>query len=293
MSEKVRLLRAGSIVIGLLFFAVALYRVILPVVGESPPGETTTAPKPATAASESAGVRAKTEPEAETPQAERGLTLWTIIRLGGPLMWPLFALSFAFVAFVTYYLLAFSPGNIMPPTFLRRLQQIIQDRRIDEAKIFCAQNKNIASHIIRSGLEALPKGRQAVVEAMNSEGSRRGGALWLKISFLSDIAVVSPMVGLLGTVVGMFQAFMSVSGTVAKGGALTVGKVGGATVGAINPAALTSGVAQAVITTIAGLMIAIPATLAYSYFRAVVQKIIVNLEAVCSRYSEIIAEAKK
>jgi biopolymer transport protein ExbB len=195
-------------------------------------------------------------------------------------MYVLFALSIAMVAMITYYFLAFSPGNVMPPAFLRRIQQTISDKKTDEAKMYCAQNRNTVSHIIRSGLEAMDKGPHGVLEAMNSEGSRRAASLWQKISFLSDVAVISPMVGLLGTVIGMFQAFMSVSAS-------------GITAGKINPAYLTSGVAQAVITTIAGLIIGILATMAYAYFRGAVQKIVINLEAVCSRYSDVISEAGK
>lgn len=223
---------------------------------------------------------ANTKPSAEEEEPEQKLTLLRIIELGGPLMYVLIVLSIAMVAMVTYFFLAMSPGNIMPPAFLRRIQQAVGNKKIDEARMLCSQNRNIVSHIIRSGLDAVQKGPRGVLEAMNSEGSRRASSLWQKISFLSDIAVISPMIGLLGTVIGMFHAFMSVS-------------TSGITAGKINPAYLTSGVAQAVITTIAGLIIGILATMAYAYFRGVVQRIVVNLEAVCSRYSDTIAEGAK
>ena len=240
--------------------------------GPSPAGDVT-------AGTEASG-GAEALSQDQQDEEKGGLSLWKIIKLGGPLMYVLFALSIAMVAMITYFFLAFSPGNIMPPAFLRRIQQIIRSKKNDEARMFCAQNKNVVSHIIRSGLDAVQKGPQGVLEAMSSEGSRRASSLWQKISFLSDISVISPMVGLLGTVIGMFQAFMSVSGS-------------GITAGKINPAYLTSGVAQAVITTIAGLIIGILATMAYAYFRGVVQKIVINLEAVCSRYSDMIAEGGK
>ncbi len=229
---------------------------------------------------ESEGEAAKAPPSKEKEKSEQKLTLLRIIELGGPLMYVLIVLSVTMVAMITYFFLALSPGNIMPPAFLRRVQQAIGNKKMDEARMLCAQNRNVVSHIIRSGLDAAQKGPRGILEAMNSEGSRRASSLWQKISFLSDIAVVSPMIGLLGTVIGMFHAFMSVS-------------TSGITAGKINPAYLTSGVAQAVITTIAGLIIGILATMAYAYFRGVVQRNVVNLEAVCSRYSDTIAEGAR
>lgn len=276
MSNKVKSLTQLSRIVWLLAMVALFLHATGLARGEEAPGGTTSAAEPAVTTPSG---EEKAAPEEEAP-AERKLSLWKIIQLGGPLMYVLFALSIAMVAMITYYFLAFSPGNIMPPAFLKRIQQTIRDKKTDEAKMYCAQNRNTVSHIIRSGLEAMDKGPHGVLEAMNSEGSRRAASLWQKISFLSDVAVISPMVGLLGTVIGMFQAFMSVSSS-------------GITAGKINPAYLTSGVAQAVITTIAGLIIGILATMAYAYFRGVVQKIVINLEAVCSRYSDVISEAGK
>jgi biopolymer transport protein ExbB len=277
MSNKPNPFTKCSMILGWIALVALLLHVVTPAAGETAPEGAT--PERA-AVTKSGGGTTKAPPEGGEGEAGRKLSLWKIIRLGGPLMYVLFALSISMVAMITYYFLAFSPGNIMPPTFLRRVQQTIRDKKMDEAKMYCAQNRNVVSHIIRSGLEAVDKGPRGVLDAMNSEGGRRASSLWQKISFLSDVAVVSPMVGLLGTVIGMFQAFMSVSAS-------------GITAGKINPAYLTSGVAQAVITTIAGLIIGILATIAYAYFRGVVQKIVINLEAVCSRYSDAISEAGK
>jgi biopolymer transport protein ExbB len=277
MSKRVYCLKRYSVFLGL----AVILGLLLQSAGiceENSAGGTT--PTTGVTAGPDASGGSKSPSQDQEKEEKGGLSLWKIIKLGGPLMYVLFALSIAMVAMITYFFLAFSPGNIMPPAFLRRIQQIIRDKKNDEARMFCAQNKNVVSHIIRSGLDAVQKGPQGILEAMSSEGSRRASSLWQKISFLSDISVISPMVGLLGTVIGMFQAFMSVSGS-------------GITAGKINPAYLTSGVAQAVITTIAGLIIGILATMAYAYFRGVVQKIVINLEAVCSRYSDMIAEGGK
>ena len=277
MSKRLTVLKKWSPVLGWVAIVSMCLQVTVIAAGESSPEASATAPETVKGA-ESPSDDTRTQP---APKAEEGgpkLTLLGIIRLGGPLMYVLFALSIAMVAMVTYFFLAFNPKNIMPPEFLKRLRQAIRDKKIEQAKMLCAQNRNIVSHIIRSGLESARKGPSGILESMNSEGGRRASSLWQKITFLSDIAVIAPMVGLLGTVIGMFQAFMGVSSS-----GITAG-------GQINPMHLTSGVAMAVITTIAGLIIGILATMAYAYFRGVVQRIVVNLEAVCSRYSDIIAE---
>jgi biopolymer transport protein ExbB len=271
-----RMWKKWGMIVGCAAIVGLCLRVTIGAMGESATEQPSTWPG-ASGEKVSAGAAPEKEPATEGEEAKRKLTLLRIIRLGGPLMYVLFALSIALVAMVTYFFLALNPRNVMPPAFLRRIQQSLRNRDIEEAQRLCRQNRNVVSRIIRSGLDAVDKGPVRVLDAMNSEGARRASSLWQKISFLSDIAIVAPMVGLLGTVIGMFHAFMSVSR-------------GGITAGQINPAYLTSGVAQAVITTIAGLIIGILATMAYAYFRGVVQRIVVNLEAVCSRYSDTITE---
>jgi biopolymer transport protein ExbB len=277
MSKILRTLTNNGAFLGLA--AIAILSAYVPALhaGEAASPPEVPAAEPGLSAPPSGGGTEAPKQQEPGPEGERKLTLLKIFEMGGPLMYVLFALSISLIAMITYFFLAFNPGNIMPPAFLKRIQQIIRDKKMDEARMYCAQNRNVVSHIIRSGLDAVQKGPSGVLEAMNGEGSRRSSSFWQKINFLSDIAVIAPMVGLLGTVIGMFHAFMSVSSS-------------GITAGKINPAYLTSGVAQAVITTIAGLIIGILATMAYAYFRGVVQRIVTNLEAVCSRYSDMIGE---
>ena len=99
-------------------------------------------------------------------------------------------------------------------------------------------------------------------EIMESEGARQAGRMQNMIHYLLDLSAVAPMVGLLGTVIGMLKAFNSVAFDLAKA----------------RPMELAGGVAQALITTIAGLIVAIPAMMAYSWFRGRVIKLTGRLE---------------
>jgi biopolymer transport protein ExbB len=97
-----------------------------------------------------------------------------------------------------------------------------------------------------------------------AEGSRQAGLLSSRISYLADIGSIAPMVGLLGTVLGMIESFMQISGGDVQG---------------VRHMELSKGVSEALITTAAGLMIGIPALVFYSIFRGRVQKYIAELEA--------------
>jgi biopolymer transport protein ExbB len=105
-----------------------------------------------------------------------------------------------------------------------------------------------------------------VREITESEGSRQAGILTARVSYLSDIGNVAPMLGLLGTVLGMIQAFFD----------LSHGTEG------VKQMELSSGISVALITTAAGLIIAIPTMLAYAFFRTRTQRYIGELEAASS-----------
>lgn len=212
-------------------------------------------------------------------EKEKELTLWGVIALGGKLMYVLAFLSFLTIVLITFYFLSLTPSNAMPPLFAQRLHEMLSNRRIADAKIFCEQHDNSLSRIVRKGFSAMERGRDAVVEAMQSEGQRQASALWQRISYLADIGVVAPMVGLLGTVLGMMHLFMGMRESLAIGG--------------FKPTELAGGIFEAIVTTVAGLIIAIIATGFYAYFRGVVQRMIVNLEEISLSYADLLEGGQK
>ena len=145
--------------------------------------------------------------------------------------------------------------------------------------MFCEQHDNILSRILKKGLLTTDKGHKAVVEAMHGEGERQASGLWQRISYLADIAIVAPMVGLLGTTVGMMHTFMEMRTSLAIGG--------------VKPASMAGGIFEAMVTTVAGLIIAIIATSFYAYFRGVVQRIVTTLEEVSTQYAELVEGESK
>lgn len=202
----------------------------------------------------------------ETAAAAPGMTMVELLRMGGPLMYVLAALSVIGLALVVYYALVLRTGTVAPASQLLRLRELLRDQRSRDAREFCAQQPTALAAVTAAGLDFLKENPEAkpgaLKEIMESEGARQAGRMQNMIHYLLDLSSVAPMVGLLGTVIGMLRAFNSVAFDMAKA----------------RPMELASGVGQALITTIAGLVIAIPALIAWAIFRGHVIKLVGRLE---------------
>ena len=198
--------------------------------------------------------------------AAAGLTLADLMRMGGWLMYVLGALSVLGLAMVVYYALVLRTRYIAPAAQALRLRELLKERRGRDARELCAQQPTALAAVTAAGLDFLkenPAGAPDMLkEIMESEGARQAGRLQNMIHYLVDLSSVAPMVGLLGTVIGLLKAFNNVAFDLAKA----------------RPMELASGVGQALITKIAGLIIAIPAVMAYSWFRGRVIKLTGQLE---------------
>lgn len=199
------------------------------------------------------------------PAAEM-LTLAELMRMGGWLMYVLAALSVLGLALIVYYVLVLRARAVAPAAQALRLRELLKERRGREARELCAQQPTALAAVAAAGLDFLKENPAAkpgmLKEIMESEGARQAGRMQNMIHYLLDLSAVAPMVGLLGTVIGMLKAFNTVAFDLAKA----------------RPMELAGGVAQALITTIAGLIVAIPAMMAYSWFRGRVIKLTGRLE---------------
>lgn len=198
--------------------------------------------------------------------AAEAMSLADIIRMGGWLMYVIGALSVLGVALIVYYLLELRVKNVAPAAQALRLRELLKDQRRADARDLCARQPTALALVLRSGLDFLKENPQAqpgmLKEIMESAGARQAGRMQNMIHYLVDLSAVAPMVGLLGTVIGLLKAFNSVAFDIAKA----------------RPMELAAGVGQALITTIAGLIVAIPAMMAYSWFRGRVIKLTGRLE---------------
>jgi len=181
---------------------------------------------------------------------------------------PLMLLSCAAVTLVIYYLFALRPGRIVSRDFVMRAKRLLAGGDIAALESLSRESDDVSSKVIgaaaRAYLDNPGVGHRVLREITESEGARQSTNMMQMISYLNDIAVIAPLIGLLGTVVGLIRSFAVLSTDVGSARALM----------------LAEGVSQALVNTAAGLIIAIPAMGFYAYFRGRVQRSISDLESV-------------
>ena len=166
---------------------------------------------------------------------------------GSPIIYTVLLLlsMFSFVVWL-YSLLTLRITDMMPEGFINQIREQLAGRRFEAALKTCQQDNHFSAQIIASGLSARKHGSQVMMEAMQSEGRRGAMTLWQRISLINDVAVVAPMLGLLGTVLGMFFAFYDTNRT------------------AESLTAIFDGLGIAIGTTVAGLVVATLAMIFYT-----------------------------
>lgn len=183
---------------------------------------------------------------ASTPPAASHIDMMKVFS-GAPIIYIiLLTMSVASFAVWLYSLFTLRLSDMMPRDFVNNIREMLAEQRFEAALATCQQDGNFCSSIIACGIAARKHGPQVMMDAMQAEGRRCGNALWQRISFLSEIAIVAPMLGLLGTVIGLFFAFYDTSRT------------------AESIATLFDGLGIAVGTTVAGLIVAIVAMIFFT-----------------------------
>ncbi len=213
----------------------------------------------------------------DAASAEGGMTLWQIIRSGGEVMIVLSLLSVAALSLIVYYFLTIKQDKLLPEEFLDKTVSLLESRKYREAKILCEGSPSLIADAVLAGIARREHEKVVIEEAMQDKGKRSVTVLWQKLSYLADVAAISPMVGLLGTVLGMIQAFNVIAFQA----------------GAVKPVLLASGISKAMVTTATGLIIAIPAMIFYSYFRGVVQSVTSQFEHISAELLQLITEGKE
>lgn len=190
------------------------------------------------------------------------MTLRDMMLRGGPILWIIGILSVFTLMMTVYFFLTVTPRREVPAKFVRRAHAQLADNDIRGVYQMCEDRDELIANVLRAGIKMQGHDRYVIQEAMESEGERGAAALWQKISYLNNVGNIAPLLGLLGTVWGMIGAFGAIALNDTESRSLLM---------AYN-------VAQAMVTTAAGLMLAIPAMVAYYYFRGRVIKIIAQVE---------------
>lgn len=214
---------------------------------------------------------------AAAPEVKEQMTFGEIFAAGGWLMYPISALSVIGVALVVYYLIVLRQEQVVPKKWYQHVRDLIARGELEEARAVCDRKPSPMAAVAAAALDYMKMpGRPdagLLKELMEGEGVRQAARIQNQIQYLQDIAVIAPMIGLLGTVVGMLQAFNVVALDIAKA----------------RPMLLAAGVSLALITTAAGLIVAIPAMVAYAYFRNRASNLLARLETASADLLSLLA----
>lgn len=175
-------------------------------------------------------------------------------------------LSILTLTLIIYFLVVLRKGQVVPEPLRRELIEKLQSGNLEDARRLCGFRGGALSAVMLSALEHLKNIPDAdamlLRDVVEAEGARQAESIEGQPQLLMDIAVVAPMIGLLGTVFGMMIAFNAVSDQIAV----------------VRPTALVAGVNKAMITTAFGLVVGIPAMMFYAYFRRRASRLISILE---------------
>ncbi len=222
--------------------------------GESPPTVADALPAGGTTSGDGAA-----EPgEGETIPTRN---LLEVLMQGGPLMFALGICSLMLVVFVFERAISLRRGRVIPGPFVKRFLKQIADGEIDrdEALELCADNGSPTAEVFSAAVKKWGRSSVEVEQAIIDSGERVTNGLRKYLRLLNGIATISPLLGLLGTVTGMIAAFNEF--------------------GTGNPEKVIPGISQALLTTAAGLCVAIPALIAYLFFVSRVDQLIIQIDS--------------
>jgi len=206
----------------------------------------------------------------------REMSLQDYLAQGGAAMYVLGALSVAGVALIIYLFIVLRRSQIVPQALRRDVLSSLERGLPTDARTACTYKPCAFAEVTVAALDSIEPGRAPdpaqLKDAIEGEGSRQGMLLQNQTQYLFDIAVLSPMVGLLGTVFGMIHAFSAVALDAAKA----------------KPALLADGVAQALVATAAGLIVGIPTMGFYAFFRNRAARLVAELEVAAGQVMNVL-----
>jgi len=188
--------------------------------------------------------------------------LWQMALKGGLVMIPIILCGALTIAIIVEKFFSFKNAEIDTEKFLKQLEGILKRRKIKEAIEFCDRYSQPIPRIIRAGLLKSDRSREEIKETIDDAASYEIPQIEKYLGILATIATISPLLGLLGTVTGLIKGFMVIE----------------ALGGLVNPGDLARGMWEALVTTVSGLVVAIPAYLAYNYFVSRVNNLVLQME---------------
>lgn len=197
--------------------------------------------------------------------------MWELIKSGGWLMLPIVACSIVALAVVGERLWALQRKRVIPRHLVAEVWHKVKNHTLDASQLRDIRAGSPLGRVIAAGLVNMHHSRELMMESIEDTGRHEAHGLERYLNSLGTIATVTPLLGLLGTVVGMIQVFGTIDAQ-----------------GLGNAGALAGGISTALITTAAGLVVAIPSLMAYRYLRGKVDGLVVEMEQESLKLVEVI-----
>jgi biopolymer transport protein ExbB len=215
-------------------------------------------------------------------QKESAPSLWDLVRSGEWPMIPLALVSLIVVYLIVHFFISMRKQAIATPDLLRRIDNYISKQDLTGLASYVAERPEAIARILDAVLKFAYKFPKCDIESIRAiaetEGSRISAQMTQRITYLYDLGVLAPLLGLMGTVVGILRAF----GTVVT-----------ATDSALRTTYLAGGISQALIATASGLIVGLTAMAAFSYFRGRVNHLISYLEGTTTRIIHGLSASQK
>ena len=194
-----------------------------------------------------------------------GMNAWELIKMGGPLMVPILLCSLFALGIVIEKLIHFSMIQTNVSQLKANVFGLLKNNKIKEAVQLCDTNPSPIAKILKAGVLKFGASREEIKESMEDASLFEIPKLENRLVALGTIAHISPLLGLLGTVTGMTTCFHTI-------------QVRAASLNPVTPGDLAGGIGEALITTVAGLMVAIPTFVAYNYCVSRINRFTLEME---------------
>ena len=195
---------------------------------------------------------------------------------GGIFMYPILLCSITALAIFIERLWNLRWKHVIPQDFIGDVELLIRREKIPDASLHCQQNPSSMARILLVGIKHFGRKREVIKEYLEEVGRQESASLERFVEGLGTIAGVSTLLGLLGTISGMIRVFSVIS-----------------TQTVINPGSLAGGISEALITTYAGLSVAIPTLVMYKYLQSKTQTLILQMEEHSIRLVDLLKQKEE
>jgi biopolymer transport protein ExbB len=205
------------------------------------------------------------------------MSLWQVFLAGGPVMWPILICSVFASAIILEKFWYLHKIKIDTQEFLSNILDKMKRHEIKEALKICDSTDSPVSHILKAGILKYDRTRDQIKEAIEDASLYEIPKLEKNLSILATIAHICPLLGLLGTVTGMIRCFQTIQAKVTA-------------FNPVSPGDLAGGIWEALLTTVAGLIVAIPTFIIYNYLVSRINNFILEMEKASTELVNFLTE---